>query len=517
MDLIDLLDPVLKEWQEKSKKAIYKTDPEAWAADVLGERWWSKQREIAHDYISSPRVAIKSANGTGKSRLVGGLITHWVSVHEPGEVIAIASAPTISQIQLVVFDWLKKNYGAAKARGFLLPGQINESLEWKAKTENGSAFMVVGRKPQDQDLVGSFQGVRRDEGTAVFIDEAGSVPADLFTAAEVVTTGGGNHKIVAIGNPDQRGTAFFDLWNKSGVGDDWKLHTISAFDLPTFTGEIVYPDDPDRQREMLKSGMNTPEKIETWRKMWGEKSARWQAKVLGEFPDEADNTFFSQEIINRGFETEIEEDPDIPLVLGVDVALGGLDETIVYGNRGGRIRFMTSWSKHNSVIAAQQIHDYACEVGASVVQIDAGGTGQGVYENMYFRPEFASKPYRLYGISGGKSSPDNTLWAQARAWHYDIFRSKLTNGEIDLDVTDKELYEEMISQTYQYNNRNALQITPKKEARKNGIPSPDHLDAVIYSVVPSEEILSGPAPGTKRRIPNEEILANMVSSDPFPY
>lgn len=487
----------LVELQEKSQKAIYRRDPEAWVADVLGNRWWTKQAEIARDYIENPRVAIKSANGTGKSILVADLACHWVSTNTPGDVIAILSAPTLAQIELVVFAYIKRNYGLAKARGLALPGRINESLQWKTDSRDGALTLAVGRKPQDQDIVGSFQGIRRDKGTAVFVDEAGSVPRDLFVAAEAVTTGGGDHKIIMIGNPDNgRGSAFFDLWDKKGNEKFWKLHTISAFDLPTFTGEIVY-SDPERQEAMLKSGMQTPEKVESWRIMWGEDSARWKSKVLGEFPEDSDGIFFTQQSINKSYETDIEEDLSTPLILGVDVALGGQDETVIYGNRGGRIRKMHVIPDMDSYTGAQQIDEFARSVDAAEVRVDAAGTGQGVFENLLSDPKYAKSNYRLIGLKGSYASPDKAVWANHRAWHYDQFRAGMLTGKIDLDPTETDLRDEIVAQTAEFNRMGALQITPKLKMRSEGLPSPDNLDAAIYSYInpnPDEDELK---PGQK--------------------
>lgn len=508
----DVVEKALADLQKRSQKALYQRDPEAWVSDILGKRWWSKQAEIAQSYISQQRTAVKSANGTGKSWLVADLVTHWVSVHEPGEVIALVSAPTLAQIELVIFAYLKENYGAAATRGFPLPGRINDSLEWKALGAGGSQMLAVGRKPQDKDIVGSFQGVRRSGGTAVFIDEAGSVPRDLFVAAEAVTTGGGNHKIVAIGNPDLRGTAFHDLWLKEQLGKHWARHTIAAFDLPTFTNELVYPGEPAKQQAMLQSGMNSPEKVEVWRATWGEDSARWQSKVLGDFPDEADNTFFSQTAINKAMETEIEQDLEATLCLGVDVALGGNDETVIYGNRGGRIRKMHSISKMDSYGGAREIHQYAMSVGAGEVRIDASGTGQGVYDNLLYDPTFAGAPYILIGIKGGLASPDRARWAQARSWHYDQFRDMMMLGRVDLDVSDKNLQDEILSQTYGFNNIGGIQITPKQEMRKQGLKSPDNLDAAIYASLDLSELtgnpLSGYNSGDKVRTSPEDVIGD---------
>lgn len=507
------MDMAMEEMQRKSRAALYKTDPEAWLSDVLGKRWWNKQREIAHSYMGQQRVAVKSANGTGKSFLVADLVCHYVTTHELGDVIALVSAPTLAQIELVIFAYLKTNYGLAQANGATMPGAINESLEWKAPTPAGIKHLVVGRKPQDQDIVGSFQGIRRDSGTGVFIDEAGSVPRDLFIAAEAVTTGSADHKIVAIGNPDLRGTYFQDIFTKPGLESHWARHTISAFDLPTFTGEIVY-DDPAKQKAMLSSGMQDPETVAVWGATWGEDSGRYKSKVLGDFPDEADNTFFPQQTINKAFETEIDPDPGTSVHLGVDVALGGQDETLIYTNTGGKVRKHTTIQKMNEYDGAQQIHRIALQVGASEVRIDAAGTGHGVFTNLAQLPEFAGAPYLLIGIQGAHASPDRARWNNARSWHYDQLRSAMLNGLIDLDETDIAVKNELLAQTFDYNKWGGIQITPKTEQRKKGQKSPDHLDAIIYSTLDVgfdvDDPLQRMDPGDKYHTSADEYLGEDV-------
>ena len=92
-------------------------------------------------------------------------------------------------------------------------------------------------------------------------------------------------------------------------------------------------------------------------------------------------------------------------------------------------------------------------------------------------------PYDIIGMKAGNPSPDPSVWAQARSWWYDEFRKGMLDGRIDLSVLDSDLQDEIISQTYDINRRGALQVTPKKEMRRVGLTSPDHLDAAIMSFV----------------------------------
>lgn len=496
--LQEVIDAALGEIREKSKNRLYQDDPEAWVSDVLGKRWWSRQVEIAESYRDNRRTAVKSANGTGKSWLVADLICHWISVYDPGEALALVTAPTLGQVEDTIFAYLKTNYGFSVRNGSTLPGRINESLEWNFHGPYGQELMVKGLKPSDRDAVGSFQGRRRAR-TAVFLDEAGAVHPDIFTAMEAVTTGE-NSRIVAIGNPDNgAGSEFYRLYNDVKYASDWSLFTISAYDLPTFTGERVYEED-DRQEAMLSSGMTTPSWVDQKRRAWGEGSARWQSKVLGEFPDAGDNSFFPMSTLNEAYNTTIEVFGDEPVVLGVDVARMGQDETVVYENRSGRIRRVDSWGHSDNVANANRVDELARKLGAKEVRVDAAGTGSGTYDILYDM-SLKGAPYRPIGVLGAHASPDNRKWAQARAWHYDMFRQGMREGRFDLDEMDSELKDELISQTYRFNTKQALQITPKDEMRRAGLTSPDHLDAAIYASIDFSQMVDNPInalkPGTR--------------------
>ena len=299
--LNDVLDGAIEEMRSRSKLKLYESDPQAWLSDVLGKRWYSKQNEIVNAFMDGSRTAVKSANGCGKSAVVADLITWIVATGVPSETLCIVSAPTLSQIEKVIFAYLKVNKGLADVRDRALPGRITETLAWKLDGKNGAEFLVFGKRPSDQDIVSSFQGTRK-RNTYVFLDEAGGLPTDMFTAAEAVATGQGS-RILAIGNPDRRGTEFHRIFTDPQLSQDWSLHTISAFDLPTFTDESVYPEEQD-QKNFL-NGLTSVDWVEHKKRAWGEDSARYKAKVLGEFPDEADNTFFPQSTIDAGFDADI--------------------------------------------------------------------------------------------------------------------------------------------------------------------------------------------------------------------
>jgi hypothetical protein len=504
--LSSVVELALEDLRDRSKKRIYQRDPDAWVADVLGKRWYSRQQEIVSSYLANSRLAVKSANGCGKSAVVADLITWEVAVGDPLETLCIISAPTLSQIEKVIFAYLKVNKGLASVHGLEIPGRISETLTWKVDTDQGSNLLAFGKRPSDKDIVSSFQGTRKLR-TKVFLDEAGGLPADMFTAAEAVATGS-DSKILAIGNPDRRGTEFHRIFTEPQLSQDWNLHTISAFDLPTFTGEVVYSDE--EQQENLLRGLTSVEWVEHKKRAWGEDSARYKSKVLGQFPDEADNTFFPQSVIDTAYETSMEEDLDVKPILGVDIARYGSDESRMYINRGGRIRLYDdgtedggAWSKTDLITTARKVHSAAQRVGAKLVNVDANGVGGGVVDALLTLEEFRDAVYDVGAIMTANASPDNMRWFNQRSYQYDVLREGMAEGKFDLDYDDVDLREELITQTYKFSAKGAIQITSKDEMKKMGLDSPDSLDAVLLSTIDYVEDSDKAKPGDVITYDNE--------------
>lgn len=468
----------LEDMRRKSQLLEYRTNPEKWVNDVLGKRWYSKQREIAQAFLNNQRTAVKSGNGVGKSAIVADLITWVVATHDPKETLCIITAPTLSQIEKVIFAYLKANKTLASSRGFDLPGRITENLAWKLDGEMGSEFLVFGKRPADRDIISSFQGTRRTT-TYVFMDEAGGLPSEMFVAAEAVATGA-DSKILAIGNPDHLGTEFFRIFTDVRFSQDWYTMTINVLDLPTFTGELVYPDEA--LQKTLLAGLTSVEWVEHKKRAWGEESGRYKAKILGEFPDVADNSFFGQISLDIGVDTDIPDDSAVRPVLGVDVARFGDDESVIYVNRGGRVRLYDVWGKVDTVVSARRVHEVASSLDAAEVRVDASGIGGAVFDMLDSLEEFADKRYVLIGIDGAARSPDPAQWANSRAYNHDSLRKQLLDGVLDIDFEDSELRDQLLMVTYRFNNRGAVQITPKDELRGVMGGSPDRLDALIYAV-----------------------------------
>lgn len=482
MDLSSVVSEALEEIRAESQKKIYRRDPEAWYADVLDGRWWSKQKEIAWSFANPEKpqtmTIVKSCNGIGKTAIAGDLATWLIATVDPMELSIIATAPIFSQIGTGLFRYINDNYNAAKRAGFVLPGRFVADPAIKVERLDGGNDKAVmqAKRPADNNLISSFQGIH-DGVVAVLMDEAGGLPEDLWIGANAVTTNE-YARILAIGNPDSLHTAFHARFLDRERFRDWETISISAYDSPNLTGEIIHPD-PEKDKS-IKSHLVQASWVEMMERQAHPNVVL--AKVHGEFPKDDSSSFFPQHALTTAFNAEIDPAGE-EIILGIDLAFGGEDDTWIYENRGGHVRPLQKVQYDDNFIRlAGKLHQIALSRGATEVRVDAGGTGKGVFSNMANSPDYREQ-YLLIGIQGGTGSPDNTQWAQLRSFMYDDFRRQMQEGLIDLDYDDKAVRDQMQRQTYDVNSRGAIQITPKAQMRKAGLTSPDELDAAIMSAV----------------------------------
>lgn len=484
MNLIGVAEDALGQFRSAQLRNLYRRDFIAWQADVLGLRTYKKMRDIAETALFSERnrTAIKSSNGTSKTFTMGAMVLWNGAVHEPGESLSIMTAPSNAQIEKGLVKHMKSFKNRANQRGFVLPGHINEQMEWVFDGPEGKVYLAYGRTPASGSEVSTFQGVRAESGkTTIFIDEAGGVSRGLWTAVEAIITGK-QSRLIAIGNPDEIGTEWQAIFEERKYDNLYNRFTLSTFDLPPSTGEVVYPDDPEME-EQIQGALTQPEWAENKLLMWGAKDARYLSKVLGEFPKDGGSGFFPQAALNKAYAAEIEHVGGSSRVAGVDIARFGQDESVFVLNVGGNVRVLDTWGKSDTVTSARRIHKLAMDHGVQELRIDSTGVGGGVFDMLDSLDEFAEKGYLLIGVDNGSASPDHTKWTNMRAYAHDSLLEQMHSGWIDLDYDDAELREELQLISFQFSSRGGIQITAKDKMKTAMGGSPDRADAVILSAV----------------------------------
>jgi hypothetical protein len=469
---------------------------------------------------SNKRTAVKSCHNAGKSKLAAILACWWIATHPVGQAIVITTAPTYQQVHGIIWREIGKHHEIARTNKLPLPGRITASDKWNIIGDDGTLFQAGwGRKPADSNEHG-FQGVH-ERFVLVIVDEACGINQTLWTAIEAITTTG-DARILAIGNPDDPNTHFGQIFNDPDVKTEWVHHTISAFETPNMTEPFINDKtseyfaraqmDKDFPNE-LRPLMLQPEVIESWRTQWGENDPRWKSKILGEFPDQSENSLFSQATINKATETEVVPDYDGRPLLGVDLSRFGSDLSTVYKmeegtvwerfddedgteifrpttQRGKQVRKVEEWSKADGVESAHKIHQIAMNEGAYEVRIDVGGLGAPILDQVRV---LAQTSYTVVAMNGSGPTPDPYHWKNARAWWHDSLRQQMYDGTIDLEYSDAKLKDELLGIRYHFkNNYRSLQVESKDDMAARGVKSPDHSDAVVYAAAPLEDLMNSP-------------------------
>ena len=447
---------------------------------------------------TNKRTAVKSAHSTGKSFTMGLAACWWVATRGPNSLV-VSTAPTYAQVNKILWEEIRKHYIEHN-----LPGKITQSDEWKIPVEGvdekGNRRVIekqvaFGRRPADMDM-SAFQGLHRPDGVLFLIDEAVGCPEMIFTAAEVNTTAD-NCRILAIANPDDYQSAFGKIFKRNDP--TWNKMTISALDTPNFTGEKV--------SEKLAQLLPQPSWVEDMKVQWGADSSRFKSKILAEFPDESDSMFFTQNAIDRAVDANVQDDANVPCVLGVDIARMGDDYSCIYTNRGGRLRCFDSWNKVPLTETADKIHAAALATGAHEVRIDGSGIGAGVIDILVNHSAYSYAPYRIVAMIGSGRSPDTLRWLNARALYFDQLRQQMAEGSLDIDFDDEKLLDEMLMIKYKFSPKGGIQIESKDDMRSRGIKSPDNLDAAVYAAADISGLVDGSTAGLS--------VGDVVTLDPW--
>ena len=222
---------------------------------MLGILPTDDQRIIAKATSTESRLSAKSGHGVGKTNLGASLGLWFLYTHYPS--ILLTTAPTERQVKEIM--WREIRHRKANA---IIP-LIGRTLTMKI--DIGPIHYALGLSTDDPQQMQGFHS----PNIMIIIDEANGYNIEMYPAIEGILSGGERKILFQIGNAIEATGPFFDSFSQQGVF----THTISCLNHPNvLTGKNIIP------------GAVTKEWVDQQRKIWGEESAFWQGRVLGEFP-----------------------------------------------------------------------------------------------------------------------------------------------------------------------------------------------------------------------------------------
>jgi hypothetical protein len=515
-------------WEVGATDVDYRLDPVAWV-ESKGEFLWSAQRNVFESVRDNRYTAVHSAHSQGKSMVASRVIAWWIDSHPPGTAFVVSTAPTAAQTSAIMWREVTRIHKAAA-----LPGKITRAgyPQWFLDGE----LVGYGRKPADHEQ-SAFQGIHAMY-VLVVIDEACGVPRNLYNAVDSIAANE-NARVLAIGNPDDPASHFAAVCKPDS---GWNVIHLDALRAPTMSRDRVVGPDPKRPLfplvsalmeadgipysteevppylyDLLSNAQWIEERIHRWCGVSPQQAALlprdelhqlvltraagsgiFTAKVRGLFPTSASEGVIPLGWIQRATERwhDLHDtNPEIPasakahvpgpLILGVDVARTGEDETCIayrYGSYVPKIERMrvTDTTEVTDIVAAS-MHE-----PGSMAIVDSIGIGAGVYDLL--------RRYRTDGRIAGEAIPFNAAtqshrkdklgqftfrndraaaWWNLRELLDPAFGSQLAIPD------DERLIEELAAPKYKHYMGGKLVVESKDDIKGRLGRSTDSADALI--------------------------------------
>lgn len=417
------------------------------------------------DLAESPKVSIRSGQGVGKTSLEA-IALLWFLCCFPFPRI-VATAPTKQQLHDVLWSEVSK----WQSRSPLLTAILKWTKTYIYMAGNEKRWFAVARtatKPEN------MQGFHEDNMLFI-VDEASGV-ADPIMEAILGTLSGRNNKLLMCGNPTKTTGTFFDSHNADRA--IYKRHVVSSLD----------------------SSRTNKENIDSLIKKYGWDSNVVRVRVRGEFPAQEDDVFIGSELMDSRSDKvyELPEGKGMPhIVIGVDVARFGDDETILYRNVKGHLSIAKKRRGQDLMSTVGDIvREYKCVLkenpdyyGKVYVNIDDTGLGGGVTDRLKeVKKEQKLRKLQVIPINIAEHIETDTKSGKEAAEHYNdltthmwaVLRDLLESGDIVID-DDAETFAQVAVRKYTMASNGKLQIEPKKEMKKRGLDSPDRADALTLA------------------------------------
>lgn len=259
-------------------------------------------------------------------------------------------------------------------------------------------------KTADKETIGKTLSGLHGKYLLYLIDESGDIPPEIAKAAEqglgeTLQREGGVAKIMTAGNPISR------------EGLLYHANTSSAWHVIRITSD---PNDPKRTPRVSKEWAQ--EQID----QYGIDDPWVMSYILGRFPDTAINTLLSinevEDAMNRHY--TIKDFGYSQKRLGVDVARGGMDSTVIFPRQGlAAFKYSTMRNANGPEVAARVVQAKA-KWGSELEFVDdTGGFGGSVIDSLQLAG------HNPMGIHFGSKATDpryfnkrSEMWLKMAEW-----------------------------------------------------------------------------------------------------
>jgi len=449
----------------------YRLDPVGFCRDVLGAESATRrssgapyQFDVLTDLVESPRVAVRSGHGVGKSAIDAWAGLWWL-VTRPLSRVVVLAPEYARQIRAVLFSEMRK--WSRRARVSLPVSVLANRVLVEGFGEEWSATGMSAAGDPDR-----LEGFHAEGGVLVIVDEMKGVPQPAFDAIQGALSGLEDSRLLVTSVPGGAGAGPF--WKACQDERRWVVHHVPSTDRSLVSPTWV----EDRARD------------------WGLGSPLYQTRVLGEFADAGEGVLFPLSLLEAAVERVVAVPDDAAVVLGVDVArsIAG-DFNAIAVCRGPRLDSVSVFREPDTMRTVALVLQEVATRDAKKIWVDVGGPGGGVADRLMQ----LGRSVEPVHFGGGATDP--TRFRNRRAELFWNLRERMERGEIALPE-DEELTADLSALRFAFDQQGRILLESKDEVRQRLGRSPDRGDAVALAFAGAAEGVGSPLMWDGRRVVN---------------
>ncbi len=418
------------------------------------------------------QLATASGHGVGKSALVS-WITIWALATMP-DTRGVITANTETQLKTKTWAELGKWFNIFIGREHFY---LSATAIFSADPTHERTWRI-DQVPWSERNTEAFAGLH-NQGRRILVifDEASAIPDIIWETAEGALTDKDTEIIWCVfGNPTRSSGRFRECFPGGRDSRSWQSHQVDSRQI-SFTNKTFIQQMIDRE---------------------GEDSDYVRIRIRGVFPRHGEQEFISNAVVEDAMRREAASYLHEPLVLGVDVARYGDNETVLYLRRGRDAQTIPPIRLRGVSVpgVAARVAALAQEHRIDAIFVDGGGVGGGVVDCLRqlnvacFDIQFGARPDEI----GWSQGPGGSKYANKRAEIWGALRDWLAGAALP---DDRDLKAQLIAPTYTLNLQGRILLESKEDMRRRGAESPDIADALALTfalpVAMSDPALDGNA------------------------
>lgn len=441
-------------WGQKDTPLAKRKGPTRWQTKLLkalGEHIRQNALlEAAELDLRVWRSAIVSGHGVGKSALVAWVILFLMATRR--DTRGVVTANTGNQLETKTWPELGKWHNMLICKHWFTWTATSYYFNAYEDDEKRKNYMVTAQTVSENNTE-AFAGLH-NEGRSVFVifDEASGITSNVWEVVDGAFTDG-EPFFLCFGNPTRPEGDFADCFEKNKA---------------LFT----YLDNVD-SREVEHTNKQALDDIIT---KYGADSDQARIRVYGQFPRMSYDGFISIQECHDAAQRELYPDLSEGVIMGVDVARYGDDETVISVRQGRDFRNHPQivLYKMDNVRVADQVQKIADKVRADAIVIESVGPGVGAIDIL------RDRGYRIIDVHPGSKGTRKEEFGNKRAEMWYDARQWIINGGCLPE--DPKLVAELTKAKYVIDKKTGITwIESKEDAKARGLKSPDRADSFVLT------------------------------------